>query len=138
MQPLRNPTKRERRLLAKFKLGSLLVILGLSMMAGSLFYLRYLEQLPKPISPLSKNQVTSNLSIEKKLKEKKISFVSIETSKDLSYKIVLNSKSEVIIDPNKNIDQQLSSLQLIITQLKIEGKAFHRLDFRYQKPIIAF
>lgn len=138
MQPLRNPTKRERKMLAKFRLGSLLVIVGLFMIAISLFYTRYLEEKPEPISPLSKNQTTTNLSLEKKLKEKNITYVLIETNKDLSYRVVLNDKSEVIIDPKKNIDQQLSSLQLIIQQTKIEGKAFRRLDFRYQKPIIAF
>ena len=71
-------------------------------------------------------------------KSKNISYISIETAKDLSLIIKLDKERQVIIDPDKDINQQLSSLQLILSQLKIEGKLFKRLDFRYQKPIISF
>lgn len=138
MLPKKSVTKRQKKEASKKRLGLILTFAGLVMIATSLFYVAFLEKNPKPISPLSKNQISSNVLIEKKLKEKNISFKSIETSKDLSTSIKLKDDQEVIIDPNKNIDQQLSSLQLILSQLKIEGKSFKRLDFRYQKPIISF
>ncbi|HET9947069.1 MAG TPA: hypothetical protein VFQ63_03330, partial [Patescibacteria group bacterium] len=44
----------------------------------------------------------------------------------------------IIISLNKDIEQQVSSLQLTIRELTMEGKEFHRLDFRYDKPVITF
>jgi cell division septal protein FtsQ len=132
----RTVTKREKKKASKRRLGIILIFIGLLALNFSLVYMAFFEK-PKPIvSPLSKNQISSNATVEKKLKERNIVYTSFTTEKDLNYKIKLESGGEVIIDSGKNIDQQLSSLQLILKQLKIEGKALKRLDFRYQKPII--
>jgi len=137
MKFTRTITKKEKKKASKRRLGIFLIFAGLLFLNLFLVYMAFIEK-PKPIvSPLSKNQISSNASFEKKLKEKNISYESFSTVKDLTYKILLKSGGEVIIDPSKNIDQQLSSLQLILSQLKIEGKALKRLDFRYQKPIIS-
>lgn len=131
-------TKREKKAASKKRLGILLIFIGLIAINFMLVYTAFLEK-PKPIiSPLSKNQISSNQVVERKLKESMISYESFSTEKDLSYKVKLKAGGEVIIDPNKDIEEQLSSLQLILKQLKIEGKALRRLDFRYQKPIITF
>ena len=44
----------------------------------------------------------------------------------------------VILTTSKDIAQQIDSLQLTIRQLTMEGKEFHRLDFRYDKPVISY
>jgi len=129
-------TKKEKKKASKRRLGILLIFVALLLLNFTLVYAAFIQKPAPIVSPLSKNQVSSNSLVEKKLKEKGISYTSFDTEKDLSYKIKLRSGGEVIIDPSKNIDQQLSSLQLILSQLKIEGKALKRLDFRYQKPII--
>lgn len=136
MLPRKTITKRQKKEASKKKLGSVLVFIGLFMIAFSLFFTAYLEKKPKPLSPLSKNQRSVNSVIEEMLKKKEISFQSIDTANDLSIVIMLDKNREVVIDPDKDIEKQLSSLQLILSQLKIEGKSFKRLDFRYQKPII--
>lgn len=138
MLPKKTITKRQKKEKSRKKLGLILIFIGLIQISVLLFYIAYLEKKTAPLSPLSKNQTSFNLLIEKKLKEKRIEIISLETEKDLNYKIILKNGEEIIFDRNKNIDGQLSSLQLILNQLKIEGKALKRLDFRYQKPIISF
>lgn len=138
MLPRKTITKRQKKEASKKKLGTVLVFIGLFMIALSLFFTAYLEKKPKPLSPLSKNQKSVNSALEESLKKKNISFQSIDTANDLSIVVKLDKNKEVVIDPDKDIGEQLSSLQLIIAQLKIEGKSFKRLDFRYQKPIITF
>ena len=138
MLPVKTVTKKQKKEASKKRTGIFLIFIGLVLIVVSLFYTTFFEKVPEPISPLSKNQTSVNSIIEKTLKSKNIPFISIETSKDLSLIIKLSKDSEVVIDPNKDIDGQLSSLQLILSQLKIEGKLFKRLDFRYQKPIISF
>lgn len=131
-------TKREKKEASKKRLGILLVFLGLIGLNLFLVYSAFFEK-PKPIvSPLSKNQVSSSQIVEKKLKESGVLYKSFSTEKDLSYLVKLEGTGEVVIDPGKDLDKQLSSLQLILKQLKIEGKTLKRLDFRYEKPIITF
>jgi len=131
-------TKKEKKEAAKKRTGFLLVFLGLVFLNVFLIYSAFFEK-PKPIiNPLSKNQVSSSQVIENKLKETGVRYTDFSTEKDLTYLVKLDPKGEVVLDPRKNVDEQLSSLQLILKQLKIEGKALKRLDFRYEKPIITF
>ncbi len=131
-------TKKEKKEASKRRNGFLLIFLGLVALNIVLLYSAFFEK-PKPIlNPLSKNQISSSQIIEKKIKESGVRYQSISTEKDLTYLIKLDPKGEVVMDPSKDVDRQLSSLQLILKQLKIEGKALKRLDFRYEKPIITF
>jgi cell division septal protein FtsQ len=134
----RTVTKREKRNAARKKLFFLLFFVFLILINITLIYKAFLEK-PKPISsPLARNQISSTQSVEKKLKEINVNYTSIDTEKDLNYLIKLKDNSEVILDSGKSMDEQLASLQLILSQIKIEGKALKRLDFRYEKPIITF
>ena len=138
MLPRKVVTKKQKKEKIRKKLAAVLVLFGLIIASVSLFYTVFFKTDPLYISPLSKDQSPGISKIEKILKEKKIHYESLSVSEDLTYKVKLDQKSEVIIDPKKDAYEQLSSLQLILSQLKIEGKAFKRLDFRYQKPIISF
>ncbi len=132
----RTVTKKQKKSAYKKKLGLSLIFIGLLFVNFVLIYVTFLEK-PKPIvSPLSKNQISSTRQIEMAIKERNIEYVSISTQQDTSYLIKLKDGGEVTLDPGKNTTQQLSSLQLILSQLKIEGKTLKRLDFRYEKPII--
>lgn len=103
-----------------------------------LFYLVFLEKDPPLINPLSKDQSSTDSKLIKILKEEKIAYKEIETTKDLKYRIKFDKNGEAILTPEKNLEEQIASLQLIISQLKIEGRTFKRLDFSYEKPIITF
>ncbi len=138
MLPRRSLTKKQKKEISRRRLGIVLIFLGLLINAGVLFYLVFLEKDPPILNPLSKDQTSSSRIISKTLKEHKISYKDLETTRDLMYKIKFENDAEAIIDPKKDIEEQISSLQLILSQLKIEGKAFKRLDFSYQKPIISF
>src|SRR3989344_6060501 len=134
MLPRRTVTKKQKKEASKKRLGILLVFIGLFVINIVLIYMTFFEKSEPIINPLSKNQTSSTALVESRLKEKKIPYSSIETRKDLKYLVILKSNAQVIIDPTKDIDQQLSSLQLILSQLKIEGKTLKRLDFSYQTP----
>lgn len=138
MLPRKTLTKKQKKANLRKRVSAGLFFGGLIVIAVFLFYLAFLQKHPPFLNPLSKDQTSAGIKIQKILKEKKISYKSVSTSKDLTYKIVLDKDSEVIIDPKKDIEPQLSSLQLILKHLKIEGKALRRLDFRYQKPVISF
>ncbi len=138
MLPRRTVTKKQKKEASKKKLGLVLVFLGLIAIVICLFFTAFIEK-PGPIlNPLSKNQITSTKQVESVLQKENIKYKSLTTEKDLNYKVILENNGEVIIDPNKDILKQVSSLQLILSQLKIDNKAFKRLDFRYEKPVIAF
>lgn len=66
-----------------------------------------------------------------------ISFVDISASSDGSLNVLLSSDQNVIFSPKKDIDFQISSLQLIMSRFTIEGRRFSRLDFRFDKPVIS-
>lgn len=131
-------TKKEKKKATRKRLGLLLILVGLFFVTFTLVYKAFLEK-PRPIiSPLSKNQISSTKMVEDKLHENKIEYTSFSTQKDLTYLLKLKGGGEVILNPSRDIDEQLSSLQLILSQLKIEGKTLKRLDFRFDAPIITF
>lgn len=76
--------------------------------------------------------------IEKILKEKNIKYLKIEQNNDLSFNINLKDEGIVFISEKKDLEEQIDSLQLILSRLTIEGKRFRSLDFRYDKPVIGY
>lgn len=71
-------------------------------------------------------------------KQKNIPVISITPFSDTSYKLVLLGEEEVYISSQKSLDEQISSLQLILSRLTIEGKHFATLDLRFDKPVVVF
>lgn len=61
--------------------------------------------------------------------------IAFTTQQDITFTI---NNHQVFISTSKNISQEIASLQLIIRQLTMEGKEFHRLDFRYDRPVISY
>ena len=91
----------------------------------------------KIISPLSQKYFSfRNENIQDELYKAGISFSSVERADDSSYLITLSDGGHVIITPAKNIKKQISSLQLILGRLTIEGKRVKLIDFRYDRPVI--
>lgn len=74
--------------------------------------------------------------IEKLLKQKSIAFSEIRKESSQQYKIDLENNGEVIISSKKGIAEQLSSLQVVLSRLTMEGKKFKRLDLTYDRPVI--
>ncbi len=89
------------------------------------------------ISPLAINKVYKHNSIEDLLSKNNVQFDKVLIATDSSYIVFLKDDGQVNISA-RNTGQQISSLQLILRQLTIEGKKFKRLDLRFDKPIIEF
>ncbi len=86
---------------------------------------------------LNKNKDISLL--ETLLKKSAISYESIGvSSQEAALLVVLKDEENVIISRNKDLKEQISSLQLILSRFTIEGKKFSRLDFRFERPVVVF
>lgn len=47
------------------------------------------------------------------------------------------NNSTIYISTTKDMEKEIGSLQLTIRELTMEGKEFHRLDFRFDRPVIS-
>lgn len=138
MQILSKKHKRKIKFFLKiiyFTLGALTILF----VAFALFSMKK----PLYISPFSLSgdssyKITSS-SVEKNiellLKSRSIAYSSLSLEQQ-KYTITLKEGEKVFLDANKPLDTQISSLQLLLSRLTIEGKHFETLDFRYNKPII--
>ena len=83
------------------------------------------------------NQNSSKTRLEELLNKQSIRFEKIS---DLNQylELKLNDSQVVYISSGKDLKKQVSSLQLIVNRLTIEGKRFKSLDFRFDKPVILF
>ena len=117
-------------------LMGMVVLLGIVYLVFSLFF----SQKQLFISPLAlqKNTSRNQNQIDDLLQKSGIAFTSVENAKDSTYLVNLKDGGQVIITQNKNVQNQISSLQLILSRLTIEGKRFKSLDFRYDKPVVLF
>ncbi|HET7713763.1 MAG TPA: hypothetical protein VFK94_05885 [Patescibacteria group bacterium] len=52
--------------------------------------------------------------------------------------VILSSNIEVLLTSGGSLDQEISALQLITTQAKIEGKIPRLIDLRYSKPLVTY
>lgn len=75
-------------------------------------------------------------SIGKILKEKSIKFTTVKKESQDRYSIQLQDNGQVFINPEKGVAEQLSSLQVVLSRLTMEGKKFKRLDLTYDRPVI--
>ncbi len=112
----------------------MVVLLGIVYLVFSLFF----SQKQLFISPLALQKNIKHNQIDEMLEKSGIAFTSVESAKDSTYLVNLKDGGQVIITQNKNVQNQISSLQLILSRLTIEGKRFKSLDFRYDKPVVLF
>jgi len=90
------------------------------------------------VSPLAKNKSSQDTSLEILLTKAKIPFVSVSRSSDYYYTVAIPDGGQIFISSKKDLISQISSLQLVLNRLTIEGKRIKTLDFRFDKPIIKF
>jgi len=90
------------------------------------------------ISPLAKNKSSRLINLENTLIQKKIPFANATANLDGSFAVNLLDGEEVILSSKKDIGSQLSSLQLMLSRLTIEGKKLKILDFRFDNPVVSF
>ena len=116
-----------------------LLVLFFVFLAIEYIYLNFSFGKTTYINPIAKNKTSIVLLTEEKLDNAKISFVSVSDKNDGSLSIKLKEGGEVILSSKKDIQTQISSLQLILSRLTIEdGKKLKSLDFRYDSPVVSF
>lgn len=132
---LQKTTKKQAKKLRRKKL--LILFLIFIFLSLSVFLLRQIlfEKKPVFISPISNLGFYQNTDFETKLRKSKIDYENLKFINNY-YQFNIKGEGMVIISIEKNIDSQLSSLQLTLRQLKIEGRRFKSLDFRFDKPVI--
>ncbi len=114
--------------------GILFVVLGIVMLSRE----------PVFISPLpflrslgfASNSDEAKKQIQTFMKAQNISYKDISLSGKTTYIVTLSDNGNAYITTNKDVSEQLSSLQRIHSRLTMEGKKFTRLDLRYDKPVI--
>jgi hypothetical protein len=111
----------------------LVAVLGLA-----LFLLNFFIALRNPlfVSPIGKIN-TNGVLVGKLLKDNRIQFSAIIQESNY-YLINIQNNGQVKISQDKDIVEQITSLQRILRELTIEGKPFKSIDFRFSEPIISF
>lgn len=90
------------------------------------------------ISPLSQNKETLLVKVEEELEKQNISFGKVLSNSDGSLSVKLKNESEIIFSSKKDVKSQITSLQLMLSRLTIEGKKLKSLDFRFDNPVVSF
>jgi len=109
------------------------------LLAGiKLIYLNFSFGKVKFISPVAKETISKITFLEKLLDQDGILITNINTEADGSLRLHLKDGGEVILSSKKDLRSQISSLQLILSRLTIEGKKLKVLDFRFNRPVISF
>ena len=130
--------KKER---SKYRIRTLLILLiclSLLIVVTEYLYLNFSFGRVIFISPLGKIGKSKVAALENMLNKKNISFASTNINSDGSFTVELRDGGELILSSKKDLDNQLSSLQLILSRLTIEGKKLKKLDFRYDNPVVSF
>jgi hypothetical protein len=134
---------RQRRLLKKEKyrvkvrlVFTVLAILLIALVGLEYLYFNFTKI--NVISPLANIKTSKLTNLESQLTKQKISFTGAIASSDGSFIVNFADGGEVILSSKKDIGSQLSSLQLILSSLTIEGKRLKILDFRFDNPVVTF
>jgi hypothetical protein len=134
-----------KRLLKKEKIKrkyrTLILFIGFVLIIVSVFELIYLNfsfGRVTYISPIAKITASRISILEHEMDLRGIKYSSVNIDNDGSFNINLSDSGEVILSSKKDLRSQLSSLQLILSRLTIEGKKLKVLDFRYNHPVVSF
>jgi hypothetical protein len=120
----------------KNKFLFLVIFTVLAAMGSFLFYLHFFSNKPLFISPLASDNQSATFNLENLLLNSDIEFSTIVFRSPSTYLVKLRQDGEAIFSVNKDLKEQITSLQAVIKQLTIEGKRIIRIDFRFDKPVI--
>ncbi|PIR80382.1 MAG: hypothetical protein COU25_00385 [Candidatus Levybacteria bacterium CG10_big_fil_rev_8_21_14_0_10_35_13] len=90
------------------------------------------------INPLSVNKNSPKIIIEDMLESSNIKISRSVIGSDDSIEVELKQGGKIIFSSKKDLKKQISSLQLILSRLTIDGKKLKILDFRYDNSVVSF
>ncbi|MEK7551707.1 MAG: hypothetical protein AAB532_03855 [Patescibacteria group bacterium] len=114
------------------------LFIGLIVTFFSYLYINFYINTYGFISPLSVNKDSLLVRVEEGLEKENISFGKVSTNSDGSLSVKLKDESEIIFSSKKSVASQITSLQLMLSRLTIEGKKLKSLDFRFDNPVVSF
>ncbi len=132
------------------KIFSIIILFFVTLGALFTFYVFFVfsthkkSQLVNPVSftKTAPNQpltiVNSTGELKSLLESQNISVKEVISASDSSTLVILDDGGEVLFTQKKKLQEQIASLQLIITRLTIEGRQFKRIDLRFDNPVIVF
>lgn len=115
-----------------------LFLLSLILITIEYLYLNFSFGRTTYVSPVPKNQTSNTIALERELEKSNIPFKTISANLDGSLAVELIDGSIVIMSLKKDIKNQISSLQLVLSRLTIEGKKLKSLDFRFNNPVVSY
>lgn len=133
-----------RRRNRKAKKGLFLILLFLlffSISASLFSYYWFTKTLfisPLPNRSLDNLNPLTTEELKTLLKKGNIAFSEVKSSTGSSILVTLKDGNDVLFSAKKSLGEQVSSLQLILSRLTIEGKRFKNLDLRFEKPTVAY
>jgi len=135
------PSKKLHRRLRNNKkkiIGYFLIILGSILIAFAALSMIGFKK-PNYLSPVASltNYRKAN-EVQILLDKKNIPYVKINTNSDTLTTVDIKDNGKVYLSTKRDLLKQISSLQLVLSKLTIEGKRFKSLDFRFDKPVINF
>ena len=138
-QKRRSKRKGKKKLVA-YSIGTLLVVFGLLLVVFRSNELHLVSPVPSKqviAESIVQNRKDKQKEVESLLEAASISYSTV-TSSQSAIIINLDSGANVILSDEKDLSEQVSSLQGILSRLTMEGKKFVTLDLRFSKPIIQF
>ncbi|MCL4354049.1 hypothetical protein M1349_01090 [Patescibacteria group bacterium] len=119
-------------------IGYFLIILGLSLIAYSAFSMIGFQRL-RYLSPIiSLGSYSKEGEIQTLLDKRDIPYSNIITESESVATVKIRDNGVVYLSTKRDLSKQITSLQLVLSKLTIEGKRFKSLDFRFDKPVINF
>ncbi|MBI2034536.1 MAG: hypothetical protein HYT11_02265 [Candidatus Levybacteria bacterium] len=138
-QKRRNKRKGKKKLIL-YIVCILSVIFGLLLLTFRPKELQLISPVPSQqviLGSIEKNVIDRQQETKSMLQAATIVFSTV-TSSQSSIIIKLDGGADAILSDEKDISEQVSSLQGILSRLTMEGKKFRLLDLRFSKPIIQF
>lgn len=83
----------------------------------------------------SRNTTAKTTEVERFLKENDIPYQSVRIASDSSILVSLTENGDVYLS-QENYPEELTTLQVIVSKITMEGKRFSRLDLRFERPVI--
>lgn len=83
---------------------------------------------------LDNNQINN---IEQIFNKDHLQYLSVNKT-SFGYLILLNQNTKVYFSDQKNLNLQITSLQVIQSHFTIEGKVPKSVDFRFDQPVVSF
>lgn len=131
--------RRNNRFKKEFKLGKKVIFLAIVsaffIFSGKLIFFNKPRNSPEIISPAD---FSPSDDFKKKINGLGIELRGLPVEDEENLIATLSSGTTIFFKKNENFEQKLPSLQLILKNIRIEGKWPVKIDLRYFRPVVGY